>query len=264
LGGKDDHAFDEPDIIARRMMFSPGSRLGPYEIVALLGSGGMGEVYRARDPRLGRDLALKVLSGKFSADREALERFEREARAASALNHPNVVTIYDVGEHQGSRYIAMELVEGRSLRRTLAERALSIRDVLDIAMQVTDALASLHKRGIIHRDLKPENIMILESGLVKLLDFGISKLAVPEVATTTTIELFTQPGVLLGNVSYMSPEQAAGGSVDFYSDQFSFGAVLYEMLTGKPPFERNTAPETLAAILREEQTRIAQLYPGTK
>jgi predicted ATPase len=244
------------------MMFSPGSRLGPYEIVALLGSGGMGEVYRARDPRLGRDLALKVLSGKLSADREALERFEREARAASALNHPNVVTIYDVGEHQGSRYIAMELVEGRSLRRTLAERALSIRDVLDIAMQVTDALASLHERGIIHRDLKPENIMISESGLVKLLDFGISKLALAEVATTTTIELFTQPGVLLGTVSYMSPEQAAGGSVDFYSDQFSFGAVLYEMLTGKPPFESNTAVETLAAILREEQTRIAQPNPG--
>ena len=221
----------------------------------------MGEVYRARDPRLGRELAVKVLSDKFSADREALERFEREACSASALNHPNVVTIYDVGEHEGTRYIAMELVEGCSLRRTLARGPLPIRDVLDITVQVTGALASLHERGIVHRDLKPENIMISESGLVKLLDFGISKLVVAEEASAPTIGGFTQPGVLLGTVSYMSPEQATGVSVDFYSDQFSCGAVLYEMVTGKQPFERGTAVETLAAILREEPTPIAQLNP---
>ena len=200
--------------------------------------------------------------GKILADDEALERFEREARSASALNHPNVVAIYDVGENQGIRYIAMELVEGRSLRRTLADRALSIRDILDIATQVTDALAAMHERGIIHRDLKPENIMISESGLVKLLDFGISKLVVTEGTTATTIELFTQPGVVLGTVSYMSPEQAAGASVDFYSDQFSFGVVLHEMVTGRRPFEFDTSVETLAAILREEPKPIAQLNPG--
>jgi predicted ATPase len=244
------------------MKLSPGARLGPYEIVAALGSGGMGEVYRARDVRLGRELAVKVLSDKFSADREALERFEREACSASALNHPNVVTIYDVGEHEGTRYIAMELVEGCSLRRTLARGALPIRDVLDITAQVTGALASLHERGIVHRDLKPENIMISESGLVKLLDFGLSKLVVAEEASASTSGGFTQPGVLLGTVSYMSPEQATGVFVDFYSDQFSFGAVLYEMVTGKQPFERGTAVETLAAILREEPTPIAQLNPG--
>jgi predicted ATPase len=248
--------------MAPLMRLSLGARLGPYEIVALLGSGGMGDVYRARDPRLGRDLAVKVLSGRFSTDPEALERFGREACSASALNHPNVVTIYDVGEHDGTRYIAMELVEGRSLRATLAEGALPIRDVLDITAQVTDALSSLHERGIVHRDLKPENIMISESGLVKLLDFGLSKLAWPDRASASTTELFTEPGVVLGTVSYMSPEQATGVSVDFYSDQFSFGAVLYEMVTGKRPFERGTAVETLAAILREEPTPIAQLNPG--
>jgi predicted ATPase len=248
--------------MAPLMTLLPGARLGPYEIVALLGSGGMGDVYRARDPRLGRDLAVKVLSGRFSTDPEALERFGREACSASALNHPNVVTIYDVGEHDGTRYIAMELVEGRSLRGTLAEGAVPIRDVLDLTAQVTDALASLHERGIVHRDLKPENIMISESGLVKLLDFGLSKLARTDRASASTTELFTEPGVVLGTVSYMSPEQATGVSVDFYSDQFSFGAVLYEMVTGKRPFERGSAVETLAAILLEEPTPIAQLNPG--
>jgi predicted ATPase len=222
----------------------------------------MGDVYRARDPRLGRDLAIKVLSGRFSTDPEALERFGREACSASALNHPNVVAIYDVGEHDGSRYIAMELVEGRSLRATLAEGAPAIRDLLDITVQVTEALASLHERGIVHRDLKPENIMISESGFVKLLDFGLSKLVGTERASASTTELFTEPGVVLGTVSYMSPEQATGGAVDFYSDQFSFGAVLYEIVTGKRPFERGTAVETLAAILRDEPTPIAQLNPG--
>jgi predicted ATPase len=237
------------------MMLTRGTKLGPYEIVAPLGAGGMGEVYRARDARLGRSVAIKILPAAFSADSDGLHRFELEARSASALNHPNIVTIYELGQDGSTHYIAMELVEGKTLRELLVAGALPIRKAIEIAAQVAEGLAKAHEAGIAHRDVKPANLMVSDDGFVKILDFGLAKLAslsgeLSENRTTSAWQ--TRPGLLLGTVQYMSPEQASGGQLDFRSDQFSFGLVLYEMLAGKPAFPRSTAAETLVAILREK------------
>src|SRR6267378_2759508 len=237
------------------MMLSPGTRLGSYEIVAPLGAGGMGEVYRAQDVRLRRNVAIKILPDEFSADSDRLHRFEREARSASALNHPNIVTIYEIGQDGSTHYIAMELVEGKTLRELLVAGLLPIRKAIEIAAQVAEGLAKAHEAGIAHRDLKPENLMVSQDGFVKILDFGLAKLMstskeLSDMCTPSTSE--TRPGLLLGTLGYMSPEQASGDRLDFRSDQFSFGLVLYEMVAGKRAFRRSTAAETLVAILREQ------------
>ena len=258
------------------MQLRAGTQLGPYEILSSLGAGGMGEVYRARDSRLGREVALKVLGESRARDREALERFEREARAASALNHPNIVTIYDIGRAQcGSAsiaYIAMELVEGQSLRQMISEGPVEMDRLLDIATQTVRALAAAHQKGIVHRDLKPENIMLAREtegqlSLVKILDFGLAKLESrasgnSDSSATATSPLVTGTGTIMGTAAYMSPEQASGRPTDFRSDQFSLGAVLYEMATGRRAFGGGSAVETLAAILRDDPETISQLNPG--
>jgi predicted ATPase len=239
-------------------------KLGPYEIVGPIGAGGMGEIYRARDARLGRSIAVKILPGEFSSDSDRLHRFEQEARSASALNHPNIVTIYELGRDGNTRYIAMELIEGKTLRELLRSGMLPIRRTIEIAAQIAEGLAKAHEAGIAHRDLKPGNLMISDDGFVKILDFGLVKLASPNedlLETRSSPEQQTQPGVILGTVQYMSPEQACGGAVDFRCDQFSFGLILYEMVTGRRAFERNTAAETLVAILREQTEPIGALNP---
>jgi len=247
------------------MTLEPGARLGPYQIVAPLGAGGMGEVYRASDPRLGREVALKTLPSGLGSDPERRARFEQEARAASALNHPNIITVLDIGEEQGVAWIAMELVEGRTLRELLSGGPLPTRKMLEIAVQVADGLAKAHGAGILHRDLKPDNVMVSKDGYVKILDFGLAKLAEPSIEQPseepTLMKPLTHAGVVLGTVGYMSPEQASGRPVDFRSDQFSLGTILFEMATGARPFQRPTAAETLAAIIREEPEPISRLNP---
>ncbi|HEY6929737.1 MAG TPA: protein kinase [Thermoanaerobaculia bacterium] len=245
------------------MPLPAGSCLGPYEIVSPLGAGGMGEVYRARDPRLGREVAIKVLPADLSRDPERLARFEQEARSASGLSHPNIITIYEIGQIDSVSYISMELVEGRTLREMLASGPLTARRFLPIASQVSDGLAKAHAAGIVHRDLKPENVMVTKDGFVKILDFGLAKLAAPRSAESSQLPTApgTEPGVVLGTVGYMSPEQAAGLAADFRSDQFSLGSILYEMATGRRAFQKSTTVETLAAIVREEPKPIAALAP---
>jgi predicted ATPase len=234
------------------MPLAAGTRCGPYEIISLLGTGGMGEVYRARDPRLGRDIAIKFLPDNLAIGGERLDRFEQEARSASALNHPNIVTIYELGHIDSTHYIAMEFIEGRTLRELLGCGSMPVLKVIQIAAQIADGLAKAHEAGIIHRDLKPENLMVSSEGLVKILDFGLAKLAdAGGELSAGTIDLQTCAGAVLGTVEYMSPEQASGGSIDLRSDQFSFGLVLYEMVTGKRAYQRTTKLETLVAILRE-------------
>jgi predicted ATPase/tRNA A-37 threonylcarbamoyl transferase component Bud32 len=232
------------------------TRLGPYEILAPIGAGGMGEVYKARDTRLGREVAIKVLPAEMSRDPERLSRFEQEARSASALNHPNIVTIHDIGQADSVSYISMELVEGRSLREILSSGALPVRRLLGIAVQIAEGLAKAHAAGIVHRDLKPENLMVSNDGFLKILDFGLAKLSAPATEELSGALTMAGPqtgaGVVLGSVGYMSPEQASGRALDFRSDQFSLGCVLYEMATGRKAFRKETAVETLAAILREE------------
>src|SRR6202790_3989348 len=238
------------------MALTSGTKLGPYEIIAPLGAGGMGEVYRARDARLDRSVAIKVLPAAFSADRDRLRRFEQEARSASALNHPNIITIYELGKAGSTHYIAMELVEGKTVRELLVSGLLPVRKAIEIAAQVADGLTKAHEAGIAHRDLKPENLMVSDDGFVKILDFGLAKLASPRESDICTTS--TTPGLVLGTVGYMSPEQASGDQLDFRSDQFSFGLVLYEMVTGKRPFQRSTAAETMVAILREQAEPITR------
>jgi predicted ATPase len=226
----------------------------------------MGEVYRARDPRLDRTVAIKILPAELSADADHLRRFEREARSASALNHPNIVTIYELAQDDSTHFIAMELIEGQTLRQLLAAGSLPIRKIIEIAAQIAEGLAKAHEAGIAHRDLKPDNLMITLDGFVKILDFGLAKVATPGVQqqhqeARTLSSWHTRPGTVVGTVQYMSPEQAAGGPLDFRSDQFSFGLVLYEMVTGKRAFPRSTAAETLVAIMREQAEPIAVQNP---
>src|SRR6266536_335933 len=247
------------------MAISTGSRLGPYEILTPLGAGGMGEVYRARDQRLRREVAIKVLAADLSADADRRKRFEQEARAASSLNHPNIVTIHDIGSADGTVYIAMELIEGRTLRDLQNEELLPARKLLDLAYQIADGLAKAHAAGIVHRDLKPENVMVTRDGVVKILDFGLAKLLPREEglsADSATAIQETRPGTVLGTVGYMSPEQASGKPIDFHSDQFSLGSILHEVATGKRAFQRETTAETLTAIIREEAEPIGKINPS--
>ena len=244
---------------------SSGTRFGRYDILCPLGAGGMGEVYRARDPRLGRDLAIKILPRKLSASNQDFERFEREACSASALNHPNIVTIFELGQVDTTYYIAMELVEGELLRDMLGAGPIPLQKAILIATQTADGLAKAHEAGVVHRDLKPENLMVSRDGFVKILDFGLAKLVSPDVNQVLDAGTLgfsqTVPGTVLGTVEYMSPEQANGLPLDFRSDQFSYGSVLYEMVTGKRSFQGSSKAETLAAILRDDPEPVASLNP---
>src|SRR5262245_45954108 len=244
------------------MPLAPGSRLGPYEIIAPLGAGGMGEVYRARDPRLAREVAIKVLPASYAGDADRLRRFEQEARAAGGLNHPNVLSIHDIGIHEGAPFVVSELLEGETLRERIESGDLTPRRAVEIAVQVARGLAAAHAKGIVHRDLKPENLFLTRDGHVKILDFGLAKLLQPHaegspLTSLPTTPAGTHPGVVMGTTGYMSPEQVRGAQSDHRSDIFSFGTVLHEMLTGRPPFRRDTAVETMSAILKEDPPEIS-------
>src|SRR5499425_3641444 len=222
------------------MTISSGTRVGPYEILTPLGAGGMGEVYRAKDPRLGREVAFKVLPASFSHDQDRLRRFEQEARAAGVLNHPGITAVYDIGTHEGAPYVVSELLEGETLRSRLAGGALPPRKATEYAVQIAHGLAAAHEKGIVHRDLKPENLFVTRDGRIKILDFGLAKLTHPKMdsmATARTLDEQTEPGVVMGTVGYMSPEQVRAEGADHRVDIFAFGAILYEMLTGKRAFQ---------------------------
>ena len=240
------------------MSLKPGVHLGNYEIAAAIGAGGMGEVYRAKDARLGREVAVKVLPEGFARDGERMRRFEQEARAVAALNHPNVLSVFDIGTEDGVPYLVSELLEGESLRDLMAKGPIASRKAVEYARQIADGLAAAHEKKIVHRDLKPENIFVTSGGRVKILDFGLAKMPAAEVAAsgadgaTATIAAVTSPGVVMGTTGYMAPEQVRGGAVDHRADIFSFGATLYEMLTGKRAFHGESSIETLNAILKEE------------
>jgi serine/threonine protein kinase/Tol biopolymer transport system component len=235
------------------MSLATATRLGPYEIVAPIGAGGMGEVYRARDTRLNRDVAIKVLPEFFAADADRLRRFQLEAQSAGALNHPNVLAIYDVGTYDNIPYLVSELLQGESLKERLRQGKLGINRAVDYGRQIAAGLAAAHARGITHRDIKPDNLYITKDGRVKILDFGLAKLTGSEVSgQTATMALNTSAGTVMGTAAYMSPEQARGQAVDQRSDIFSFGCVLYEMLTGVPPFHGDTTADLMSSILREE------------
>src|SRR5262245_2883302 len=229
------------------MSIAAGSELGPYQVISLLGAGGMGEVYRAQDSRLGRAVAIKILPVLFSTDPERLRRFEQEARAVAALNHPNIVAVHDVGSHDGSPYIVSELLEGETLRDRLNATAMPIRRVIECAVQIAHGLAAAHEKGIVHRDLKPENIFLTTDGRVKILDFGLAKLtereAVGSDSAMTALSPDTAPGFVLGTVGYMAPEQVRGVAVDHRTDMFTFGTIVYEMLAGRRPFLGETSAD---------------------
>jgi Tol biopolymer transport system component len=246
-----------------------GALVGPYEIVALVGAGGMGKVYRARDERIGRDVAIKVLPPEFATDPERLRRFEQEARAAGALDHPNILSVHDVGSFEGSPYMVTEFLEGETLRDWLHGAGLTVRRAAEVAIQIARGLAAAHEKGIVHRDLKPGNVFVTKDGHVKILDFGIAKLTRPDPrpqATTLTPESSTETGALIGTVGYTSPEQVRGLPIDHRSDIFSFGCVLYEMLSSRSPFLKETPAETMTAILHEDPPALAgtgrQVPPG--
>ncbi|HSG00029.1 MAG TPA: serine/threonine-protein kinase, partial [Vicinamibacterales bacterium] len=248
-------------------MLASGTRLGPYEVIAPLGAGGMGEVYRARDTKLDRPVAIKVLPESFGDDPDRLTRFEREARAVAALSHPNILSIYDFGTHEGVAFAVMELLEGETLRARLAEGCLPARKAVEISLQIAGGLAAAHEKGVVHRDLKPENVFVTRDGRVKILDFGLAKVVAaadggpsdrragllsPEMATVTGPAKLTAAGVVMGTVGYMAPEQVRGQAVDHRADLFAFGAILYEALTGTRAFKGDSAVETMNAILKED------------
>jgi len=247
------------------MNLTPGTKLGPYEIVGLLGAGGMGEVYRARDARLKRDVAIKVLPQALSLDADRLHRFQQEALATAALNHPNILSVFDIGtgadSSAGSPYVVSELLEGETLRERLRTGAIPMRKALDYALQIAHGLAAAHEKGIIHRDLKPDNLFLTKDGRVKILDFGLAKLTQPDDGTNTSMATMTHAtdiGVVMGTAGYMSPEQVRGVALDARSDIFSFGAILYEMLSGKRAFHGDTAADTMSSILKEEPADLAE------
>ncbi len=240
-----------------------GQRLGPYKVMSHIGSGGMGDVYLAEDTRLGRKVALKLLPAAFTGDAERLRRFRQEAQVVSALNHPNILTVYEIGQADSLHFIAMEYVEGQTLRERMSGARMKLREVLDVAIQGASALAAAHQAGVIHRDIKPENLMVRTDGYVKALDFGLAKLTEERTAdglegpTATLVK--TGPGIVMGTVNYMSPEQAEARPVDHRTDIFSLGVVLYEMLTGKRPFGGKSAVDTLHAIINEEPRPAVEL-----
>src|SRR3989440_10017734 len=238
------------------MSIAIGTKLGRYEIRSKIGEGGMGEVYLARDTQLGRDVAVKVLPSTYSDDSDRLHRFEQEACAAGALNHPNILIVHDVGTHNGAPYVVSELLEGETLRQRMGGTAQPQRKAIEYALKIAHGLAAAHEKGIVHRDLKPDNIFITKDGRVKILDFGIAKLTQPDGSLSQTEiptrRVDTDPGVVMGTVGYMSPEQVKGRPVDHRSDIFSFGAILYEMLSGRRAFHGESAADTMSAILKEE------------
>src|ERR1700675_1937509 len=247
------------------MALTSGTKLGPYEIVSPLGAGGMGEVYRSRDPRLKREVAIKVLPQAFSLDADRLRRFEQEALATAALNHPNILAVFDIGTSEGSPYVVSELLEGETLRDRLRGGSLALRKTLDYALQVAHGLAAAHDKGIVHRDLKPDNLFVTKDGRVKILDFGLAKLTQPRDASgaEATMAEGTEPGMVMGTVGYMSPEQVRGKMADHRSDIFAFGTILYEMVTGKQTFRKSTSAETMTAILNEDPPSISQVTAAT-
>jgi eukaryotic-like serine/threonine-protein kinase len=245
------------------MNLASGTKLGPYEVVSLLGSGGMGEVYRARDSRLRREVAIKVLPQALSLDAERMRRFEQEALATAALNHPNILAVFDIGTSDGSPYVVSELLEGETLRERLRSGAIPPRKALDYALQIAHGLAAAHEKGIIHRDLKPENLFITKDGRLKILDFGLAKLTQVDPGSSShtampTATHGTEAGVVMGTAGYMSPEQVRGLTLDARSDIFSFGAILYEMLSGKRAFHGDTPADTMSAILKEEPPELSE------
>jgi hypothetical protein len=241
-----------------------GARLGPYEVLAPIGSGGMGHVYRARDHRLGRDVAIKVLPDGVVADADALRRFEREARAVAALNHPNILAVHDIGNDGGVVYLVTELLEGTTLREQLAAGPLPPRRAIDYAIQVARGLGAAHERGIVHRDVKPDNLFLTRDGRLKILDFGVAQIERPAVTTAAAEPTLavTQPGTIIGTPGYMAPEQITGEPATARSDVFAFGLVVYEMLSGTQPFRRRTAPEALTAVLREDAVPLSRAAPA--
>jgi eukaryotic-like serine/threonine-protein kinase len=243
------------------MVLTSGTKLGQYEIVSLLGAGSMGEVYRARDSRLNRDVAIKVLPALVSSDPQRLLRFEHEARAAAALNHPNILVVYQMGTYEGVPYLVSELLEGRTLTEIIRRGPLPLAKAIDYGVQVARGLAAAHEKGIIHRDLKPDNLFITKDGRAKILDFGLAKLTEPKDAPTSLAPTVTLPGVAMGTVGYMSPEQVRGQRTDHRTDIFAFGAVLYEMAMGKQMFQKPTEADTISAILNEEPPPISTLAP---
>src|SRR5271154_6931865 len=245
------------------MALAPGTQLGAYEIVAPLGAGGMGEVYRARDTKLGRDVALKMLPAEMALDPERLARFRREAKALAQLDHPNIITIYAVEECDGIHFLTMQLVEGLPLDRLIPQGGLPVERIFEIAGALGDALAAAHEKGIVHRDLKPANVMVSNDGRVKILDFGLAKdvrAANLDDATMTSAS-HTQVGVVMGTPAYMSPEQASGRSLDHRTDIFSLGVLLHEMATGRRPFQGNSSAELVSAILRDTAPSVTDVRP---
>ncbi len=243
------------------MALQSGTKLGPYEIHSAIGAGGMGEVYRAHDTRLNRDVAIKILPATFSSDPDRLQRFAQESRAAAALNHPNILSIFDIGEAQGAPYVVSELLEGETLRDRLRDGPLPSRKAIDYARQIASGLAAAHDKGIVHRDLKPENLFITADGRAKILDFGLAKLTRPEADASgeaPTQQIATDAGTVMGTVGYMAPEQVRGKSADARSDIFAFGAILYEMLSGKRAFHGESPVETMSAILKEDPPDLAE------
>ena len=245
-----------------RVTLPSGTNLGDYEVKSLLGSGGMGEVYRARDSRLGRDVAIKVLPSFLATDSDRLRRFEQEARAAAALNHPNILAVFQMGTYEGAPYLVSELLEGETLREQVKRSRLSVRKAIDYGVQIARGLAAAHEKGIVHRDLKPENLFVTKDGRLKVLDFGLAKLTRPESSSehnSLTLTEGTEAGVVLGTVGYMSPEQVRGQTADHRADIFALGTILYEMLTGKRAFQKPTSAETMTAILNEDPPGISQV-----
>jgi eukaryotic-like serine/threonine-protein kinase len=265
LAANDEARSDFLHSSALRITLMPGTKLGDYEIVSLLGSGGMGEVYRARDTRLARDVAIKVLPFFYSSDPDRLRRFEQEARAAAALNHSNILAVFQMGTYEGAPYLVSELLEGSTLREHLVRGPVPFRKAIDIGVQVARGLAAAHEKGIVHRDLKPENLFVTKDGRVKILDFGLAKLVQPSSSSSRsalTASTVTEAGMVMGTVGYMAPEQVRGQTVDHRADVFAFGAILYEMLSGKRAFQKPTSAETMSSILNEDPPGISQLTPS--